>query len=121
MNRPDYVLVVEDDEGVGEVISTILVDDGYEAVCARSAEEALQLLQDRQPGVILLDLSVAGSHLDELVTAYRRIPNGTAPIIVVSGHPCAGHLAHTIGADRYLEKPFDIVVLLDTVAEALER
>jgi len=116
-----YVIVVEDDDGISDVISTILADAGYESAWARSGEAALQLARERQPGLILLDLSVAGAHLEDLIAAYRRTPNGTARIVVMSGHPHGRAQAAAIGADAFLEKPFDVLVLLDTVEAAFER
>jgi DNA-binding response OmpR family regulator len=116
-----YVLVVEDDDGICDVISTILTDAGYEAVCVQSAERALRLVEGRRPGLVLLDLSVAGPHLDDLIAAYRRDASGRAPIVVMSGHPRARETAAAISADAVLEKPFDILVLLDTVEAAFER
>jgi DNA-binding response OmpR family regulator len=120
-DNPGYVLVVEDDDGICDVISTILADAGYEAACAQSAERARRLVEGRQPGLMLLDLSVAGPHLDALIAAYRRPPNGTAPIVIVSGHPRVNDVADTLGADAVLAKPFDVQVLLDTVEAAFER
>jgi len=120
-NTTDYVLIVEDDDGVSDVIATILADAGYEAACARSGEEALRLAQARQPGLILLDLSVAGAHLEELLALHRRTPNGLAPIVVVSGHPHGREMAARIRADAFLEKPFDLLVLLETVEAAFGR
>jgi DNA-binding response OmpR family regulator len=118
--KPGYVLVVEDDASICEVISTILSDAGYASACAQSADQALRLVQERQPGLILLDLSIAGSQLDALVAAYRGTADGTAPIVVMSGHPRIKDLAAEIGADAFIEKPFDLLVLLDTVEGAFE-
>ena len=47
-----YVLVVEDDESICEVVSVILADVGYEAVCAQSAERALRLVVPRGAHVV---------------------------------------------------------------------
>jgi len=116
-----YVLVIEDDDSICEVISAILADAGYESICAQSAEQALRLVEERRPGVILLDLSVAGSDLDTVLAAYRRSPGEAAPVVVMSGHPRIRDLAAEIGADAMLEKPFDVLVLLDTVEAALAR
>ncbi len=116
-----YVLIVEDDDAICEVISTILADAGYEAVCAPSAERALRQVQERRPDLILLDLSVAGAALDALLAANRRDPDVAAPVVVMSGHPRIRERAAEIGADAFLEKPFDVLVLLDTVETAFER
>src|SRR5215211_4085845 len=93
-----YVLVVEDDDSICEVISTILADAGYESVCARSAERALRLVEECRPGLILLDLSVAGADLDGLLAAYRQSSKEAAPVVVMSGHPRIQDLAAEIGA-----------------------
>jgi two-component system, NtrC family, nitrogen regulation response regulator NtrX len=120
-DTPRYVLVVEDDDGICEVISAVLADAGYESACAQSTEQALRLVEERRPGLILLDLSVVGSDLDALLAAYRRAPGQAAPIVVMSGHPRIRDLAAEIGADAIVEKPFDVLVLLDTVEAAFER
>jgi DNA-binding response OmpR family regulator len=120
-DRYGYVLIVEDDDSICEVISTILTDAGYESVCAQSAERALRQVEERRPGLILLDLSVARADLDALLAAYRRSPDDAAPVVVMSGHPRIRDLASEIGTDAVLEKPFDVLVLLDTVEAALER
>src|SRR4051794_1083518 len=78
-----FVLVVEDDDGISDVISMILADAGFDSAWVRSGEAALLLARDRQPGLILLDLSVAGAHLEGLIAQYRRTPNGTARIVAM--------------------------------------
>jgi CheY-like chemotaxis protein len=117
-DRSGYVLVVDDDDGICEVMCAILSDAGYEAECARSAGQAIQRARERQPGLILLDISVGGPIVDELVAACRQSPTGPPPIVVMSGHPRLRELAAAIGADAVLEKPFDVLVLLDIVEAA---
>lgn len=116
-----YVLIVEDDDSICEVVSTILADSGYESICAQSAAQALRQVEARRPDLILLDLSVAGADLDALLAANRRDPDEAAPVVVMSGHPRIRERAAEIGADAFLEKPFDVLVLLDTVETAFER
>jgi DNA-binding NtrC family response regulator len=116
-----YVLIVEDDDSICDIIATILADAGYESVCAQSAARALRQVEERRPSLILLDLSVASGDLDALLAANRRDPDEAAPVVVMSGHPRIRERAAEIGADAFLEKPFDVVVLLDTVETAFER
>ena len=114
-----YILVVDDDEGVCEVIEEILTDEGYEVTAARDAGRALRMIEQRPPVLILLDLSVADPSAEELVAAIRRIPGQLASIIVVSAHANVERRAEEVGADAFLPKPFDIPILLDTVQAIL--
>lgn len=113
------VLVVDDDESICELMTLILSDEGYAVRLARSADQAIQLIQEQQPALILLDLSLPGRSGADFMSAYRCLPNATAPIIVVSGLPNVVQLGAQIGAAGSLPKPFDVTVLLDTVHEAL--
>jgi two-component system, NtrC family, nitrogen regulation response regulator NtrX len=112
------ILVIDDDEGICEVMAAILGDEGYEVRCAMSAESGLAMIEERQPALILLDLWMAGQTPEEFVATYRQTPNGTASI-VVSGLPGIEQVAATIGADAFLSKPFDVPVLLETVQQVL--
>ena len=114
-----YILVVDDDESICEVIAEILGDEGYEVTAVRDAAMALAMIARRPPAMILLDLSIAEQSADELVAAIRRIPSQAASIIVVSAHANVGQRADRLGADGFVPKPFDIPILLETVQAVL--
>jgi CheY-like chemotaxis protein len=114
-DESQYILVVDDDESICELIAEILMDEGYEVASVRDAGRALEMVAKRPPALILLDLSVAEQSADELVAAIRRLPGRAASIIVVSAHANVGERAEQVGADGYLPKPFDIPILVDTV------
>ena len=114
-----YILVIDDDASICELISEILTDEGYEVTAARDPGRALAMIEQRPPALILLDLSVADQNAGELVAAIRRLPGPTSSIIVVSGHTNVGQRAEEVGADGYLPKPFDVPILLDTVQAIL--
>ena len=114
-----YILVVDDDEDICDVIELVLTDEGYEVVCARNGGHALRALQERPPALVLFDLLMPDQAGADFIIACRRVPNGDAPMIVVSGFPGLDQVAAQIGADGFLAKPFDLTVLLDTVQAAL--
>lgn len=117
-NGIGYILVVDDDGAIRDVIELALTDEGYDVVCAGNGEDALRLIQERQPALVLFDLVMADQSGEEFMTAYRRLPHGTAPLIVVSAVPNLEQVAATIGADGYVAKPFDLTSLLDIVQAA---
>jgi two-component system nitrogen regulation response regulator NtrX len=117
-DKSGYILVVDDDESICDVVAAVLRDEGYEVVCVRSVESALQVVNGRQPRLMLLDLSVANQGGAALVASYRLMENGPGHIIVMSGHVHGEQEASALGADGFLEKPFDILVLLEVVEQA---
>jgi DNA-binding response OmpR family regulator len=114
-----YILVIDDDESICDVVDQVLTDEGYVVRCVSTAGGALQMIHEQPPGLILLDLSLPDQRGEEFITAYRQLPNGTAPIIVFSARNDAERLAAQLGANGTLPKPFDLLELLETVQAAL--
>ena len=115
VDESSYILVVDDDESICELIAEVLCEEGYEVSAARDPVRALKMIEQRPPALILLDLSVADQSAEELVAAIRQLPGQSTSIIVVSGHTDVGQRAEDVGADGYLPKPFDLPILLETV------
>jgi CheY-like chemotaxis protein len=111
--RDRTVMVVEDDVATRELLMQVLTFEGFTAVGARDGREALRHLREEHvtPEVILLDLMMPvmdGWHFraEQLKDpALARIP-----VVVMSA---AGD---ELPADAHVAKPFDLDVLLDTVA-----
>ncbi len=119
LTEPPVILFVDDDDGIVEVVETLLREEGYVACCVRSTDEALAFLTERQPALILLDLTTPGMPVDDFVEAQRRLSQNSAPVVLVSGRHDVAEVAERIGAFSALAKPFDLIVMLDIVEEAL--
>ena len=110
------VLVVDDDVDTRELVSSALVDAGYETRTVANGGQAL-LESDRwRPNVIVLDLMMPGMDGRAFVEAYRHFPDRTARIVALSGLPRAPQLARELGCDAGIAKPFDLDELVSTVA-----
>jgi len=109
------VLVVDDDAAVRALMVEVLDEAGYAVLEADCGRQALELVRQRVPAVVLLDQRLPDmSGLDVLKWLRSRAISGHIPIILVSG--IAYQLADVDhGADRVLPKPFDIDELLDMV------
>ena len=108
------VLVVEDDPGLREVIAEILLLDGYEVLTAGDGLEAIEVLRERQPSVILLDMMMP--RMDGFAFAAEAQRLGIQiPTIVLTADNRARQKAEQVGAVSYLEKPFAIPSLLEAV------
>jgi CheY-like chemotaxis protein len=108
------VLVVDDDEGVREVMATALEDDGWEVETAENGKSALEALLDARPGAIILDLRMPVMDGLTFAERYREYPEPRAPLILISATVTEAAVRAT-GAVTGLRKPIDLNVLLDTV------
>ena len=117
MHTPHHVLVVDDDEGIREVVALALSSAGYDVLSAPNGAAALELLDASQPAVILLDLLMPKVDGWEFARLYEQRPGPHAPIIVMT----AAHAAHTraagIKAKAWLTKPFHLDDLLTCVEQ----
>jgi DNA-binding response OmpR family regulator len=116
---PHTVLVLDDSPDIRELVEICLSDEGYEVLSARDPDEALRLVTECPVGLILFDLSLAGSSGEEFVQAYRNLPGAGAQMIVLSGASNLEATVERIGADGYLTKPFELDDLLTTVERAI--
>jgi CheY-like chemotaxis protein len=111
------LLVVEDDFVSREVLSTILAGEGYRVATAANGAEGLERLHDKdRPSLILLDLNMPV--MDGRTFCARRCCEqdlGNIPVVVLSSAGDVAEQAASLGAKRYLQKPVDIVLLLDAV------
>lgn len=116
------ILVVEDEGIVALDLIATLRQMGY-VVCAHamSGREALQLVADTQPDVILMDIRLK-EDMDGIEAARQiRARHGSIPVIFLTAFSDENTLrrARTTGCAGYLAKPFSKHVLQDTIARAL--
>jgi CheY-like chemotaxis protein len=114
------VLVVEDDADLREVMRAGLADAGYDAVALASAEDALEECRRHDPDVILLDLALPRLSGEQFVQEYRRLPNASGKLIVVSGSAKGAEVAFRVRARIFLSKPFDMTRLTDLVRSTVD-
>jgi DNA-binding response OmpR family regulator len=121
-----YVLLVEDDEAIGAVASTILREElGLVVTWVTTGRQALELAARRPPRLVLLDLSLPG--LDGLEVC-RRLKADTAtrtvPVVAVSAMAPVTQVrvaAREAGCDDWLTKPFGLEELLETTRRWMAR
>lgn len=108
------ILVVDDDEGILDVILMTLEYQGYDTRAARDGAEALAIVDRERPALVVLDMRMPV--MDGWAFARALADRGIhLPIIVMTAAQDARQWAEEIGADAYVEKPFDIGTLVETV------
>src|SRR5919197_906034 len=116
------VLIVEDDEVIGQGMASHLSLAGFDAFLATKGETGLARLRFERPDVCVLDLMLPGLDGWRVIEAARREGIGT-PIIVVSARGTEQDRVHAleIGADDYLVKPFAMKEFVARVRAAARR
>ena len=120
MNKPQ-ILVVEDDNAVGNLIATTLETQNYQYHRARTGAGAVIDALSYRPDVLLLDLGLPDMDGVEIIHKIREWSN--MPIIVVSARSEDTDKVQALdaGADDYLTKPFSVDELLARLRVALRR
>jgi len=117
------VLVVEDNPLNLKLAEVILNRGGYSVLTARDGESGLQMVRDRCPALVVLDVQMPG--MDGLaVTRTLRADPATAQVKILALTALAmkgdEERIRAAGCDAYLAKPFEFHALLDTVARLLD-
>jgi CheY-like chemotaxis protein len=119
-NHDGYVLIVDDDEDIGETISLILGTRGYRTSVARDGAEALQLMQTQPlPEVVLLDMMMPGMNGEDFRAAQLKDARiADVPVVLMTGDGRAQEKAARLGVSRFLRKPIAINDLIEVIAAA---
>lgn len=115
------ILVVDDEQQITRVLKTSLSSQGYGIRTASDGEEALQMLKDWVPDLIVTDLRMP--NMDGLELCRRVRTESRIPIIVLSvkGEETIKVEALDAGADDYVTKPFSMNELVARIRAALRR
>jgi DNA-binding NtrC family response regulator len=116
------ILIVDDDESIRTVLSTILSDEGYSVDMARTGKEAVKKSNTKLYNLALIDIRLPDTEGTTLLTRIKK----TSPRmrkIIITGYPSLQNAVDALnkGADAYVMKPFDMRKVLATIEEQLEK
>ncbi|MCC7367797.1 MAG: response regulator [Chloroflexi bacterium] len=115
-----YILVLDDDEIVRDLLTITLTSAGYAVEAVPTMDEALTLAVERPPRVVVFDLGLNGESGSEFVQAYRALPDSSASLVILSGATRIAERAAELAVERFLIKPYDLGTLLALVADAYQ-
>ena len=116
----EKILVADDEEEIRNLLDHFLKGQGYEVILASDGNEALKLASEKNPQVIILDIKMPG--LDGLEVCKRlkeKEQTKLIPVIVITGFEDNKMEALNIGADDFVNKPFDMAEISSRVKSAL--
>jgi len=105
------ILVVDDEPGVATLVERRLGNEGHEVVVAGQGAQALRLMQDRRPDLVILDIIMPGTDGIEVCRRMRRSPGlCLVPILFLTKKDTVEDRIEGFraGADDYLGKPFNL-------------
>ena len=116
------LLIVDDEEGIRETLSGIFEDEGYIVTAVASGEEALGVLREQSPDLVLLDVWLSGMDGIQILQEIKKT-SPDLPVVMISGH---GNIelavkATRMGAYEFLEKPLSLERVLLVARRALEK
>ncbi len=120
----EYVLIVDDDPANRDVLQRMLQSDGYRLACAGTGEEGLKKLAAEQFDLVLLDMMMPGIDGYEVLQRMQAAPRmRDIPAIMISALDDLSSVVRCIqaGAEDYLSKPFEPVLLRARIGASLSK
>ena len=119
-----YILVAEDEDALATLLQYNLTKDGYEVVVAQDGEEALMLIDERAPDMVLLDWmlpKVSGIEVCRRIRSKTESRNLPIIMLTARGEETDRVRGLDTGADDYVTKPFSMTELTARVRAVLRR
>lgn len=112
------IAIIDDDIHIGDMLAEVLTKEGYRVLRAYSGTEALYLLSENKPNLVLLDLMLPGLSGEEVLLHIKHIP-----VIVLSAKIDVQDKVNLLlnGACDYMTKPFEIKELLARITVQLRQ
>ena len=118
---PDHILLVDDDVLLRRSLAFNLEQSGYRVSTAADAEDALALARRDHPNLVLLDIGLPGMGGFDALLEFRRQANMPVIFLTARSRERDQVLGLELGADDYINKPFDFDVLIARVKAVLRR
>jgi two-component system nitrogen regulation response regulator NtrX len=122
MSTSPKILIVDDEAGIRESLSSILRDERYSVEAVESAELALERLSSSSVEVVLLDVWLPGMDGMEALSRIQSLPQPPS-VIIISGHGTieTAVRATKLGAFDFIEKPLSLERIIVLVRNAIEQ
>ncbi len=119
-----YVLLVEDEPDLNQTVAFNLDSEGYSVESAFNGKEALKLIEEKTPDLILLDLmlpDMSGLEICRILRSSKKTKNIPIMMVTAKGEEIDRIVGFELGADDYIVKPFSIREFMLRVAAMLKR
>jgi len=122
MKKKEQILVADDEEIMRDVLSALLSSESYTVDLAQSGSQALEMIRDKDYGVLLLDLMMPDMDGFQVLAELKEMGNGPAAVVLTAFASIDKAVEATkLGAHYFIAKPFKNDELLVAVKNAMEH
>lgn len=124
MKKEKIILYVEDNADNRILIRRILTAEGYQVLEAEHASQALEIIQQTTPDLILMDINMPDMDGYTLTSKLRREPSlSNIPVIALTANVMKGDREKTFeaGCDGYIQKPIDVDLLPKQIEKYIQE
>jgi DNA-binding response OmpR family regulator len=122
MKRVPIVVLAEDDKAIVEVLTIILQDEGLTVKAVQHYKDLKKVIKEETISLVLLDLWLSGENGSDMCLAIKNDEHTKdIPVIILSANQDIESIAQSVSADEFIQKPFDIDVLLEKVKRFINR
>lgn len=121
MSTTPLILVCDDQAMVHEALGVYLQNEGYQMVSAYDGAEALKLVEEKKPDLIILDLMMPQISGIEVCREVRKSSNVPILMLTAKGEEIDRILGLELGADDYIVKPFSPREVVARIKAVLRR
>ncbi len=116
----NLALIVDDEQSICETLSHVLEDLGLSCCHANNGNQALEIIKEKSPALVFLDIWLPGMDGMETLEKIRNL-DSLLPVVMISGHATISTAvrATQLGAIDFIEKPLDLLVIQQVVNRAL--
>ena len=115
------ILLVEDESSIADPFAKLLRREGFDAIVARTAAEALDRARDVEPDLVLLDLALPDGDGRDVCRTLRATSNVPVIMVTARGTETDRIVGLEIGADDYVVKPFSAAEVIARIRAVLRR
>jgi len=112
--RMKKILVIDDNEDILNDVEEILISHNFEVYTHYKASDLQEVTKRNKPDLILLDIRLPGKLGTDVCKELKQL-DSKLPIVLFSAHAEKEKTLGSCGANDFLEKPFDIKSLIDTI------
>lgn len=114
------ILIVDDEASIRNTLCGVFSDEGYATLSAETGEEALRVIAEKLPALVLLDIWMPGRDGIEILKVIKQ-QHPDLPVIMISGHATIATAVNAtrIGAFDFIEKPLDLNATISAAKRAL--
>ena len=116
MSNSKKILIVDDDKDIVKIVTTMLEGRGWDVTAAYNGREALDIVNQLRPDIILLDIMMPEMNGIEVLKRIKKIDAGTRIVMITAFGDVESYLdSMELGAYEYINKPFETDELLDMI------